>query len=247
MPDLAQLRSDPRSPPSVASRARNRRAATPTPPNPNVCGAHSAAVFGTPKTVRSRPPGGAERLTVLSPFHDADGKAVRALAQELGTTSVTISLLHWATIVERHSNLVPRNLVRHLLETCVLSQHFAVASGRFDGVVQRLRVTIDDEGLEFLANAPWRPIVTADRLGSTLSLNGGLRAAFARGRRVFEGRHLAPAASEFLRAIEEPESPSSSATLHREPQRDCYLLEPIDALADERISVMVMVNVERAG
>jgi hypothetical protein len=81
-----------------------------------------------------------------------------------------LSLLHWAGIVRRHAESTPEVFVRHVIEVCILSQHFAVAAGRFDGQRQRLRLTIEEDGLERLAPKPWTPTVTADRLGSALSL-----------------------------------------------------------------------------
>ena len=52
----------------------------------------------------------------------------------------------------------------------MLSQHFAVAAGRFDGGVQRLQLTLEEEGLVALAQKPFVPFVTRDRLYTALSL-----------------------------------------------------------------------------
>ena len=54
----------------------------------------------------------------------------------------------------------------------VLSQHFAVATNRFDGGTQRLRITIEEEGLDALISEPWEPYIASDRLETLLSLMG---------------------------------------------------------------------------
>ncbi len=45
-----------------------------------------------------------------------------------------------------------------------------VAARRFDGQTQRLRISIEEDGLEFLAEEPLVPSVTPDRLRTALSL-----------------------------------------------------------------------------
>jgi len=57
-----------------------------------------------------------------------------------------------------------------VIEELVLSQHLAVATGRYDGGVVRLRVTIEEEGLRALVAKPWKPAPAADKLASGLSL-----------------------------------------------------------------------------
>ena len=57
-----------------------------------------------------------------------------------------------------------------ILETLVISQHFAIAVNRFDGQNQRLRLTIEENGLETLVSKPWAPKVTEDRLPTLLRL-----------------------------------------------------------------------------
>lgn len=57
-----------------------------------------------------------------------------------------------------------------LLETHVLSRHLSIGVGRFDGVKQRLRFTLEEEGLGPLVHRPLDPSVTADRLDALLSL-----------------------------------------------------------------------------
>lgn len=52
----------------------------------------------------------------------------------------------------------------------ILSQHFTVAARRFNGQKQRLRIILEEGGLEFLADAPMFPSLTHDRLHTALSL-----------------------------------------------------------------------------
>jgi hypothetical protein len=61
--------------------------------------------------------------------------------------------------------------IEHILETMVLSQHFATAVNRYDGQSQRLRFSIEETGLESLVPRPWRPNVTDDRLLTALDLS----------------------------------------------------------------------------
>ena len=45
--------------------------------------------------------------------------------------------------------------IRYILEAMILSQHFATAVGRFDGAAQRLRLTLEEDGLEPPSPARW--------------------------------------------------------------------------------------------
>jgi hypothetical protein len=63
-----------------------------------------------------------------------------------------------------------RDAFQYVLEAMVISQHFATAVNRFDGQNQRLRLTIEETGLEALVSKPWQPTVTEDRLPTLLSL-----------------------------------------------------------------------------
>ena len=54
-----------------------------------------------------------------------------------------------------------------LFENLVLSQHSSVAGRRYDGGTQRLRISIEEEGLVALVDGPR---VTPDRLETALSL-----------------------------------------------------------------------------
>ncbi|MEM9360170.1 MAG: hypothetical protein AAGB04_28645 [Pseudomonadota bacterium] len=59
---------------------------------------------------------------------------------------------------------------KYVIEALVISQHFATAVNRFDGQSQRLRLTMEENGLSTLVSRPWRPSVTEDRLPTLLSL-----------------------------------------------------------------------------
>ena len=63
-----------------------------------------------------------------------------------------------------------REAFQYVLEAMIVSQHFATAVNRFDGQNQRLRLTIEETGLEALVNQAWVPTVTEDRLPTLLSL-----------------------------------------------------------------------------
>ena len=59
---------------------------------------------------------------------------------------------------------------KNLIENYVLSQHLAVATSRYDGKSQRLRITIEEDGLAALSTEPWKPRISDDRLDTVLSL-----------------------------------------------------------------------------
>ena len=62
-------------------------------------------------------------------------------------------------------------VLRHFFEMLILSQHFMVAARRFDGRTQRLRISIEEDGLEFIADgSPVIPSLTPDRLNTALGL-----------------------------------------------------------------------------
>ena len=81
-----------------------------------------------------------------------------------------LSLAFWTDTLLRWSDLKLEEFLRHFFEMLILSQHFAVAARRFDGQTQRLRISIEEDGLEFLADSPLIPSVTPDRLHTALSL-----------------------------------------------------------------------------
>lgn len=63
-----------------------------------------------------------------------------------------------------------REAFQYILEAMIISQHFSTAVNRFDGRNQRLRLTIEETGLETLVGKSWEPTVTEDRLPTLLSL-----------------------------------------------------------------------------
>jgi hypothetical protein len=85
-------------------------------------------------------------------------------------SSDRLSLAFWTDTLLRWSALGLEEFLRHFFEMLILSQHFAVAARRFDGQTQRLRISIEEDGLEFLADKPLVPSVTPDRLYTALSL-----------------------------------------------------------------------------
>lgn len=63
-----------------------------------------------------------------------------------------------------------RDAFQYILEAMIISQHFSTAVNRFDGQNQRLRLAIEETGLEALVGKSWEPTVTEDRLPTLLSL-----------------------------------------------------------------------------
>jgi hypothetical protein len=84
--------------------------------------------------------------------------------------SLRVSLAMWFATVERFESRPLRELFDHVLKALILSQHLATGTNRDDGKGLRLRILLDEEGLEALAQRPFRPIVTQDRLEALLSL-----------------------------------------------------------------------------
>ena len=81
-----------------------------------------------------------------------------------------ISLKFWQESLSRFSNLRPKEFISLLLEQFVISQHLAVAAMRYDGGSQRLRLSIEEEGLTVLSDGYLPLTVTRDRLFTALSL-----------------------------------------------------------------------------
>ncbi len=81
-----------------------------------------------------------------------------------------LSLAHFRDWVAERMDAPAATAAIELLETHVLSRHLAVGVGRFDGERQRLRFTLEEEGLAPLIGAPLVPSVTEDRLAALLSL-----------------------------------------------------------------------------
>jgi hypothetical protein len=81
-----------------------------------------------------------------------------------------ISLSYWLETLRKCDRMTLREFTRYMLEIPILSQHFTFAARRFDGQTQRLRIAVEEQGLELLADKPLRPTVTPDRLDAALSL-----------------------------------------------------------------------------
>lgn len=81
-----------------------------------------------------------------------------------------VSLAHWFRLVDRFRLRSLRDLVDWTLKNLVVSQHLAVGTQRFDGQKIRLRMILEEDGLETLVRKPWQPALTPDRLPSLLSL-----------------------------------------------------------------------------
>ena len=80
------------------------------------------------------------------------------------------SLLHISQRFDALSSSPLALVIRFILETLVISQHFAIAVNRFDGEIERLRLTIEDNGVETLVSQPWVATVIEDRLPTLLRL-----------------------------------------------------------------------------
>ena len=81
-----------------------------------------------------------------------------------------ISLRYWGDFLTTMADSPLPEFFRLLLENYIISQHLAVAAGRFDGNAQRLRISLEEEGLSALVREPLYPRVTPDRLWIALSL-----------------------------------------------------------------------------
>lgn len=83
-----------------------------------------------------------------------------------------LSLFHLRKRLIALGDVSLRQAIEFILESMVLSQHFATAVNRFDGQNQRLRLSIEEGGLFSLTGKPWEPTVTEDRLPTILTLAG---------------------------------------------------------------------------
>lgn len=83
-----------------------------------------------------------------------------------------LSLFHLRKRLAALGDVSLKQAIQFILESMVLSQHFATAVDRFDGENQRLRVSIEEGGLISLAGEAWQPTVTEDRLPTLLALMG---------------------------------------------------------------------------
>lgn len=97
-------------------------------------------------------------------------KANRLLS-EGGT--VRVSLKHWSNLVYRSREGSAKRFLSLLVETYLVSQHLGVAAARYTGEAQKLRLSIEEEGLVSLLDSQkdcWSPNITPDRLEAMLSL-----------------------------------------------------------------------------
>jgi hypothetical protein len=85
------------------------------------------------------------------------------------------SLAHWFRIVDRFKERPLRELIGWTIKNLIVSQHLAVGTQRFDGEKIRLRMIIEEDGLESLVTRPWQPGPTPDRLAALMSLLEGCR------------------------------------------------------------------------
>lgn len=87
------------------------------------------------------------------------------------------------------------HLLAILIENLVLSQQLGVVTNRFEGGQQRLRIILEEGGLEALVESLWQPRITADRRATRLP--------FALEGRCFQQRHSPlvcwPANAMFIR------------------------------------------------
>jgi hypothetical protein len=81
-----------------------------------------------------------------------------------------ISLRFWLDSLDRSGGKGTQEFLLLLLEQHIISQHLAVAARRYDGGTQRLRLSIEEEGLTVLADSGLPLTVTPDRLFTALSL-----------------------------------------------------------------------------
>jgi hypothetical protein len=109
-------------------------------------------------------------LFVCGRFTDLTIKSLPIKAELHLGGAERISLAYLRDTLNRCSSMTLLAFLRHVFENLVLSQHFSVAARRFDGATQRLRISIEEEGLAFLADSPLIPSVTPDRLATALSL-----------------------------------------------------------------------------
>lgn len=99
-------------------------------------------------------------------FNDGEQAAIK-----VGGAS-RLSLYHLRKRLSALGDVPLRQAIQFILESMVLSQHFATAVNRFDGQNQRLRLSIEEGGLFSLAGKAWEPTVTEDRLPTLLELAG---------------------------------------------------------------------------
>lgn len=109
-------------------------------------------------------------LNQFRPFLEGD-ELLKCHLEHGGATRQ--SLAQWFSIVDRLRDQPFRQLIDWTLKNLVISQHIAVGTQRFDGKKIRLRMILEEDGLETLVRSPWRPGLTPDRLAALLSLLTG--------------------------------------------------------------------------
>lgn len=111
------------------------------------------------------------RLLLLSAWLVPRMEMVEHMASHLNDGGrERISLEFWRKRCEILKRQSIAHFAREVVETFVLSQHFAVATYRYDGGTQKLRIAVEEGGLEVLPDKEWRPEVTSDHLQALLSL-----------------------------------------------------------------------------
>lgn len=83
-----------------------------------------------------------------------------------------VSLLQWRRYVGRQSEQTFARFLVGFIEAFMLSQHFGTATRRYETGKQRLRVTIEENGLTSMitSDALWYPQRAPDRIETMLSL-----------------------------------------------------------------------------
>jgi hypothetical protein len=81
-----------------------------------------------------------------------------------------ISLWHLQESFTRAADRPLVEWMQDILERWILGQHLRVATLRSDGRTQRLRFGFGEDGLEFYAKRPTKPVLTQDHLAAALSL-----------------------------------------------------------------------------
>ena len=85
--------------------------------------------------------------------------------------SVRVSVQYWIEIVKRIKSQPMKQVLEFFFSNLIISQHFAVATNRFDGKTSRLRLALDENGIESLVSPkPWYPRITPDGLDALLSV-----------------------------------------------------------------------------
>jgi len=107
-------------------------------------------------------------LLLCASFAGCRGESEQAAIKSGGASR--LSLFHLRKRLSALGDVPLRQAIQFVLESMVLSQHFATAVNRFDGQNQRLRLSIEEGGLFSLAGKPWEPTVTEDRLPTILEL-----------------------------------------------------------------------------